>query len=313
MSEDTVQETDDFVMKNVEIPGLSQNSTQNLHDPPSFIQQLNLDEPIADAKSETNNSNVVTNPFTDNAQSDASHRRKLMLNIETYESLYRDVKSIKFPASAGNYQSGDNLERLTTEQLEKIVKLQRSVNAYEQASKSACALLIMGAGVIEQKIDNMKGLGTNIGMNKNPLNDAILEIIMENSENVDISSPYARLAMILGSTALLTYTANKKLGEIKQNSNVINKIANTARGAVTLTPENLSHNNPIKSHGSQILPENLGNPIILPQEDPIELIQIAHQNLNSNFGDDQRQATAESEPPKRPRGRPKGTFKYKRR
>ena len=117
---------------------------------------------------------------------------------------------MKYPASCGNYKYGDNLRELETDELKQIIKLQNSNSSFEKFAKVATIMTLQGCSLIENYISDLKGFTGSASVSMNDIEDCFKEILLEYSDEMEgIMGAETRLLMILGSAAIVTYSANK--------------------------------------------------------------------------------------------------------
>lgn len=159
------------------------------NDPNNFMQQINNQE---------------------NDQEEKNYRQKLIDQIEKFELINTNSKKMKYPASCGNYKYGDNLRELETDELKQIIKLQNSNSSFEKFARVATIMTLQGCSLIENYITDLKGFNGSASASMNDIEDCFKEILLEYSDEMEgIMGAETRLLMILGSAAIVTYSANK--------------------------------------------------------------------------------------------------------
>lgn len=146
----------------------------------------------------------------ENDQEEKNYRQKLIDQIEKFELINTNSKKMKYPASCGNYKYGDNLRELETDELKQIIKLQNSNSSFEKFARVATIMTLQGCSLIENYITDLKGFNGSASASINDIEDCFKEILLEYSDEMEgIMGAETRLLMILGSAAIVTYSANK--------------------------------------------------------------------------------------------------------
>jgi len=146
----------------------------------------------------------------ENDQEEKNYRQKLIDQIEKFELINTNSKKMKYPASCGNYKYGDNLRQLETDELKQIIKLQNSNSSFEKFARVATIMTLQGCSLIENYITDLKGFNGSASASINDIEDCFKEILLEYSDEMEgIMGAETRLLMILGSAAIVTYSANK--------------------------------------------------------------------------------------------------------
>jgi len=146
----------------------------------------------------------------ENDQEEKNYRQKLIDQIEKFELINTNSKKMKYPASCGNYKYGDNLRELETDELKQIIKLQNSNSSFEKFARVATIMTLQGCSLIENYISDLKNFTASASVSMNDIEDCFKEILLEYSDEMEgIMGAETRLLMILGSAAIVTYSANK--------------------------------------------------------------------------------------------------------
>lgn len=146
----------------------------------------------------------------ENDQEEKNYRQKLIDQIEKFELINTNSKKMKYPASCGNYKYGDNLRELETDELKQIIKLQNSNSSFEKFARVATIMTLQSCSLIENYISDLKNFTASASVSMNDIEDCFKEILLEYSDDIEgIMGAETRLLMILGSAAIVTYSANK--------------------------------------------------------------------------------------------------------
>lgn len=146
-------------------------------------------------------------------------RNKLISNIELFETQNVIARKIKYPPSC-NYEYGLPLEACSYEQLQKIHKIQTNIHQIESLSTNACTITYILAGLLETKVNKLKGYQENLLNQSAALKEAYRDVLLEYDDEIqEWMSPSMRLGFILFSSAALCYVNNSHITEAKNNNN----------------------------------------------------------------------------------------------
>lgn len=155
-------------------------------------------------------------------------KNKLIEIIETFEVTNpKEAKTIKYPESCGFYKFGDSLRNLDVTQLQKIVKIQNSLNQFSQFARIGAIMTIQGCKMLEEYVEDLNGFGSNTANSLNEIEQCMKEILLNHSDDIeDVMTPEIRLLLILASSAGIVYSVNKAK---KKNNNNINSPTNATQ------------------------------------------------------------------------------------
>lgn len=130
----------------------------------------------------------------------------LVKQIELFEQM--QPRRTKFPSSL-RYKYGDDLNMYSVEELQKISSCQSNLSNVNKMSRIGTIMFLGLAQAGEKYIDGLKGFSDNLGGSIGEIQECISEILLEQSEYLEeLTSPYARLGLVVGMAGLQTYVTN---------------------------------------------------------------------------------------------------------
>lgn len=182
-------------------------------------------------------------------------KNKLIEIIETFEVTNpKEAKTIKYPESCGFYKFGDSLRNLEVEQLQKIIKIQNSLNQFSQFARIGAIMTIQGCKMLEEYVDDLNGFGANTANSLNEIEQCMKEILLNHSDDIeDVMTPEVRLLLILASSAGIVYSVNKAKKKNNNNITTTNASAISVNHSNAKDTLNLNH-----EHNGQQLPVKRG-------------------------------------------------------
>jgi len=147
----------------------------------------------------------------------------LIKQIELFEQM--QPRRTKFPSSL-RYKYGDDLRMYSVEELQKISSCQSNLSNVNKMSRIGTIMFLGLAQASEGYIDGLKGFSDNLSGSMSEIQECISEILLEQSEYIEeLTSPYARLGLVVGMAGLTTYTNNMRAGAstvmVDQNVNSV--------------------------------------------------------------------------------------------
>lgn len=130
----------------------------------------------------------------------------LVKQIELFEQM--QPRRTKFPSSL-RYKYGDDLNMYSIEELQKISSCQSNLSNVNKMSRIGTIMFLGLAQAGEGYIENLKGFSDNLSGSVSEIQECISEILLEQSEYLEeLTSPYARLGLVIGMAGLQTVAAN---------------------------------------------------------------------------------------------------------
>jgi hypothetical protein len=149
----------------------------------------------------------------------------LIKQIELFEQM--QPRRTKFPSSL-RYKYGDDLRMYSVEELQKISSCQSNLSNVNKMSRIGTIMFLGLAQASEGYIDGLKGFSDNLSGSMSEIQECISEILLEQSEYIEeLTSPYARLGLVVGMAGLTTYTNNMRSGTVMADQSVNNVSSTT--------------------------------------------------------------------------------------